>query len=107
MSADEKDRLQADLASAEADVARLRAENADLAAAFRAEPTDDGREQLKRAAASLSAARDRVGAARAALAVFEKTGSPHGLLADEGKVVGTVAVPIPPGASRQAREEAI
>jgi hypothetical protein len=107
MSADERERLQAELAAAEADVARLRAENADLAAAFRAEPTDDGREQLKRAAASLSAARDRVDAARAAIAVFDKTGSPHGLVTGEGKVVGTVAVLVPPGAGKEAREDAV
>ena len=66
------------VSAAEADVTRLRAENAKLAEAFRAEPTDDGREMLKRAAASLSAARDRMDAARATLAVFNKTGSEHG-----------------------------
>src|SRR5262249_37532463 len=97
MSADDKERLQADLASAAATGTRLRTENAELATAFRAEPTEDGRELLKRAAAKLSAARDEVDAARARLAVFERTGSPHGLVADEGKVLGTLAVPVPPG----------
>jgi hypothetical protein len=107
MSADERARLEAAVAAAEAAVTRLRAENAELAAAFRAEPTDDGRELLKRAAASLAAARDGLDAARAALTVFEKTGSPHGLVAEDGKVIGTIAVTVPPGASAQAREDAI
>jgi hypothetical protein len=107
MSVDEKARLAVDVTAAEADVTRLRAENAELAAAFRAEPTDDGREVLKRAAASLSAARDRLDAAQAALTVFEKTGSLHGLVAADGKVTGTVAVAVKPGATRQEREAAI
>jgi hypothetical protein len=107
MSSAEKATLEAAVAAAEADVNRLRAENAELAATFRADPSEDGRELLKRAAASLTAARDRLDAARAALAVFEKTGSPHGLVADAGKVTGTLAVRLKPGATREEREEAI
>lgn len=107
MSEDEKARLQADVAAAEADVARLRAENADLAAAFRADPSDDGRELLKRAAASLAAARDRLDTARATLAVFEKTGSPYGIVAEGGKLTGTIAVTVKPGATQKEREAAI
>jgi hypothetical protein len=107
MSSDERALLEADVSAAEADVARLRAENAELAAAFRAEPTDDGRELLKRAAASLASARDRLDAARAALTVFEKTGSPHGLVAEGGKVTGTIAVLVKPGTTKEEREQAI
>jgi hypothetical protein len=107
MSTDEKARLEADVASAEAKVTRVRAENAALAEQFRAAPTDDGRELLKRAAASLAAARDELDASRASLAVFEKTGSPHGLVADEGKVTGTIVVSVKPGAGREERERAI
>jgi hypothetical protein len=107
MSEDDRSRFEADVAAAQADVTRLRAENSALAASFREEPTDDGREILKRAAASLSAARDRLDAAKAALAVFEKTGSPHGLVADNGKVTGTVAVTVKPGAGKEERERAI
>lgn len=107
MSEDDQTRLAADVAAADADVTRLRAENADLAAAFREDPSDDGREGLKRAAASLAAARDRLDAARAVLAVFEKTGSIHGLVADNGKVTGTIAVAVPPGATRDEREAAV
>jgi hypothetical protein len=99
--------LEAALAAAEADVARLRTENAALAEAFRASPTDAGREQLKRAAASLAAARDRLDAARAALQVFRKTGSPHGLVAEGGRVIGSIAVPLPPGTSSERREQII
>jgi hypothetical protein len=104
---DPRDRLDADLAAAEAEVSRLRADNAELAEGFRVTPTDDAREELKRAAASLAAARDRVLAAKAVLRVFEKTGSEHGLVAEEGRVVGTIAVALGPGISRADREKAI
>jgi len=107
MSADERARLEAAVAAADADIARLRAENADLAAAFRAEPTDNGRELLKRAAASLAAARDALDAASAALTVFDKTGSPYGLVAEDGKVTGTIGVKVGLGASAKDREDAI
>lgn len=100
-------RLETELAAAEAAVARLRAENTKLAEAFRAEPTDDGREGLKRAAASLSAARDHADAARATLLVFKKTGSIHGLIADGGKITGTIAVLIKGGSTKEERERAI
>jgi hypothetical protein len=104
---DERSQLEQQVADAEAEVTRLRAENAKLADAFRQEPSDEGREALKRAAASLHGARDRLDAARASLAVFERTGSPHGLVAEEGRVVGTVAVAVPPGVSREKREKLI
>jgi hypothetical protein len=104
---EDQTRLEADVAAALADVSRLRAENAELAEGFRDEPTEDKREQLKRAAASIAAARDRLEAARAALALFEKTGAPHGLVATGGGVTGTIAVALPPGTSQADREEAI
>ncbi len=107
MSTEEKAPLEAEVAAAAAAIVRLRAENSELAAAFRESPTDDGRELLKRGAASLAAARDRLEAAKAALAVFEKTGSLHGLVAADGKIIGTIAVSVAPGATRQQREEAI
>jgi hypothetical protein len=62
---------------------------------------------MKRGAASLSAARDREADARAALSIVKKTGSIHGLLAEEGRVAGSLAVQIPPGISREARENLI
>jgi hypothetical protein len=107
MSEDVKARLEAEVTAAREAIARLRKENAELAEAFRADPSDDRREQLKRAAASLASARDGLDAAQAALAVFEKTGSPHGLVAEEGRVTGTIAVLVKPGTSHAAREEAI
>jgi hypothetical protein len=99
--------LEAELAAAEADVTRLRAENAVLAEAFREAPSDEGREGLKRGAASLAAARDRVEAAEAALRVLERTGTERGLVAEGGRVVGSIAVMLAPGISRQEREKAI
>src|SRR5689334_16606832 len=100
-------RLEADLDAARADIARLRVENAKLAEGFRAEPSDDSREVLKRAAASLAAARDREASAKAALEVYQRTGSLHGLVAEDGRVTGTIGVLVPPGATKEQREKAI
>jgi hypothetical protein len=41
------------------------------------------------------------------VAIVKKTGSLHGLLADEGRVAGSIVVLIPPGISREARENLI
>jgi hypothetical protein len=102
-------RLEADLAAAEADVVRLRSENSKLADEFRRDPTpsESGREMLKRAAASLAAAKDRAEAARVALEICKTTGSPHGLLAENGRVVGSILVTLKPGASREDRSQVV
>src|SRR4051812_36507082 len=104
---DDRARLEADLAAAEADVARLREANAKLAETFRAAPHDALREELKRAAQSLSAARDRIDTARAALDVFERTGTPYGVVAAEGRIHGTIAIRLEPGSSREERTRLI
>src|SRR5205085_3676226 len=61
----------------------------------------------RRAASSLSAARDRVDAARARLSLAQRTGSPYGVIAEKGRVFGTIAVSLPPGITRAEREKAI
>lgn len=99
--------LKAELAAAEETVDRIRAENQKLAEVFRAAPTNPGRDGLKRAAETLSAARDKADAARAALAVFQRTGSPHGIITEKGRVTGTIVTLVKPGASREEREQAI
>ena len=99
--------LEIEVAAAEAEVLRLRGENTILADDFRADPTEARRELLRRAASSLSAARDAADSARAALTVFKKTGSAHGLVADKGKVTGTIALLIKPGIDREAREKLV
>ncbi|MEZ4295378.1 MAG: hypothetical protein R3B70_10415 [Polyangiaceae bacterium] len=98
---------EAELSAAEADVTRLRAENASLADDFRSDPTEDKKEGLRRAAQSLHAARDRVEAARARLDLAKRTGSPYGVITEGGRVMGTIAVTIPPGVSRSEREKLI
>ncbi|HEY4119091.1 MAG TPA: hypothetical protein VGM56_14595 [Byssovorax sp.] len=95
------------LEEAEAEVATLRAANSKAADAFRDDPNDSAKAGLKRGAADLAAARDRLDAAKVALGVFEKTGTPYGLVADEGRVAGVVAVEVKPGTSREARERAV
>jgi hypothetical protein len=103
----ELSRRKADLAAAEEKVARLREEKKKLAEACRAEPNGERQRAQTLAAASLSAARDEVDAARAALEVFARTGSPYGIIPAGGKVTGAIAVLIKPGGSRAARERAI
>lgn len=103
----ERSRLEAAVSSAATEVARIKAENAELAEDFRDTPTNDKREALRLAAASLASAKDGLDTARAALAVFEKTGSPHGLVAEGGAVKGTITIEAKPGWSQQARESAI
>jgi hypothetical protein len=99
--------LEGAVTHAEQEVERLRKANAELAEGFRLDPSDDTKELLKRGAASLNGARERALAAKAALAVLEKTGSPHGLVAGDGRVFGSVAVELAPGTPRAAREAAI
>jgi hypothetical protein len=101
------DDAKAELSAAEADVSRLRAENQALADDFRSDPTQDKKEGLRRAAASLTSARERVDAARARVSLAERTGSPYGVIADAGRVFGTIAVELTPGISRADREKAI
>lgn len=107
MSEQDKARLEADVAEAQAELARLRAENNKAAAAYREDRTEAGRGTLKKAAAALAQARDRLAAAKGALAVLEKTGSLHGLIAENGLVLGTVAVAVKGGSTREVREAAI
>ena len=91
MTADERARLEADLAHAEADLERVRAENTTLGEDFREGPTAAKREGLRRAAEALSAARDHALAAAAALRIFERTGSAYGLIAENGTITGAIA----------------
>ena len=107
MTADERTRLEAEVAHAEAELARVRDENAALGEDFREAPSDAKREGLRRAAEALSNLRDRAAATKAALRMFERTGSPYGLVAENGEVTGAIAVKLAPGASKEARELAI
>src|SRR5262249_54694840 len=94
-------------AAAEAEVARLRRENAEASDAFREAPTEEGREALRHGAASLASARDRVEALKVAVALFEKHASPYGLLAADGRVIGCIAVAIPAGTTQDARRQLV
>lgn len=107
MSSIDLSRYEADLAAAQAEVRRIREENAKLANALRGEPKGASRERLRRGAASLAAAKERVQAARVALQIARETGSPYGLLARDGRVVGTMAVAIPNGTPSAERSRLI
>lgn len=118
-SGDERAQLEAALASAEEKVARLRAEARELTAKIREEQAAGPRTPEARAAIAadtarktalddtLTIARDEVDAARAAIEVFDATGGRRGLVAKGDKVTGILAVLLPPGTSRAARERAI
>ena len=98
---------EAELSAAEADLVRLRTQNQALAEEFRHDPTEHAKEALRRAAASLSSAKDRVEAARARVELAKKTGSSYGLIAEGGRVLGAIAVTLAPGISKGEREKAI
>lgn len=98
---------EAELSAAEADLERLRAQNKAIAEDFRKDPTDSAKEGLRRAAASLAAARDRVDAAKARVTLTKRTGSPYGVMAEKGHVFGAIAVTLPPGITRAEREKVI
>ena len=98
---------EAELSAAEGELLRLRAENQAIADDFRRDPSEDAKEVLRRGAASLAAAKDRVDAARARVTLAKRTGSPYGVLAEKGHVFGAIAVTLPPGVSRADREKAI
>jgi hypothetical protein len=121
-SVDERARLDAALTAAEEKVARLRAEARELTAKIREEHAAGLRTRSSttpRAAAAadtarrsaledaLTIARDEVDAARAAIEVFDATGGQRGVVAKNGKVTGILAVHLPPGTSRAARDRAI
>ncbi len=103
MSSIDLSQYEAEVAAAEAEVTRIRAANAELAEEHRGDRAHGAHEILRRGAASLAAARDRLEAARVALKLAETTGSPHGLLAREGFVLGSVAIAIPAGTTSGAR----
>ncbi|XXX74107.1 hypothetical protein WMF30_41315 [Sorangium sp. So ce134] len=107
MSSIDLSQYEAEVAAAEAEITRIREANAELAEEYRGDPGDGAREILRRGAASLAAARDRLEAARVALTLAQTTGSPHGLLAREGVVTGSVAVAIPAGSSSGERARLI
>jgi chromosome segregation ATPase len=103
----EKTRLEADITAATEEIARVREENGILAEDFRLDPSENKREGLRRAAEKLSQGRDRLEAAKAALKIFEKTGGKHGLIAENGRVTGSIAVAAKVGWTTQQREAAI
>jgi hypothetical protein len=91
--------LEARKIEAEAEVVRLRAEHKKIA--------DGDRAELRKASAAREAARERLEAATDALRVFDKTGNEHGLVADDDRVFGTVALELAPGITQDARLQAI
>jgi hypothetical protein len=100
-------RLEAELAEAEAEAARLKEEHAAIGERNRAEPSAEGRAERRVVAAALEAARERVAAARVALDLFRRTGSPYGLVTEKEEVMGAVAVAIPKGVSSAERARLI
>lgn len=100
-------KLKQNLEEAEANLKRIRKQNSELSDDFRNDPSEAKRERLKRGAEALTTARDQIEAEKVALAIFEKSGSPYGLLARDGQVIGMIAVRVPPGSSHERRLQLI
>lgn len=107
MTQDDKTHLEATVAAAAAEITRVRQANALLSEDFQQDPTPEKRDGLKQAAKALTAAREALDTAKAELKVFEKTGSVHGLVENDGKLTGTILVTPKPGWTQQQREAAI
>jgi hypothetical protein len=108
-SSDARDRLEADRKAAEAEVDRLKAEHDKIAdrIAEAADDSPDRRAELRRRKAALVDARERLKDAEGALRLFDKTGKEHAIVAEGTRVVGSIAVRVPPGSSHEARGLAI
>ena len=108
MSTDDEGLLRANVAAAECEVRQLRASKKCGASTLgRYEDSPDGAATGPSISERLRVARQRLTDAQRALAVFTRTGTVHGMVAEDGEVYGTVAVLITPGAGADARQVAI
>ncbi|MRG96429.1 hypothetical protein [Polyangium spumosum] len=109
MSSEVRERLEAARKAAEAEVERSKAKHDELAEKIAAlgDDSPDRKSELRRRKATLTGAREALKDAEAALELFERTGKEHAIVAKGARVVGSIAVHVPPGSSHEARGRAI
>lgn len=103
MESDSRDALEAERAAAEAEVERLRKEQAAMNVAKKREGAEVSRAEISKLSSLVAAARARLDKANAELRIFDKTGKRHAIIAEGEHVHGSIAVRVPPGSSHEAR----
>lgn len=104
---DLRDKLEAEVRAAEAEVKRIREERAERAEAADRDVSEEERAVRKGLSAALSKARNRLEDAQAALERFDKSGKEHAVVAQGNRAAGSVAVRVPPGSSHEQRLQII
>lgn len=107
MDTDRAAKLEAERNAAEAEVSRLRKEQAELKQAARERGETAPNAEIRRLSSLVAEAKTRLERAEAELRAFRKTGKEHSLITENNAVIGTIAVLIPAGSSQQAREQHI
>lgn len=104
---DLRDKLQADVDAALAEVERLRAVKTERKEGAEREVSEEERAARKQISSALNKARERLDEARELLERFDKSGQEHAVVVQGNRVVGTIAVRIPPGSSHETRLQII
>lgn len=104
---DLRNKLEADVKVAEAEVEQLRQAKAERKDVADRDVSEEERAARKQLSAALNKARGRVEDLRALLERFDKSGQEHAVVVQGMRATGSIAVRIPPGTSHQARMQIV
>jgi hypothetical protein len=107
MNSDLRNKLEAEVKAAEAEIKRLREARAERKEAADGEVSQEERAERKALSAALNKARTRLEQAEAVLVRFEKSGQEHAVVVQGKSAAGTIAVRIAPGTSHEQRLQII
>lgn len=102
-----RDKLEAEVRAAEAEIKQLREEKAGRKDAADHDVSEEERAERKKLSMALNKARGRLEDARAVLERFDKSGREHAVVVQGNRVAGTIAVHVPPGSSQETRMQII
>ena len=106
-NSDFRDKLQAAVQAAEAEVERLREAKSETKDSTTRDVSDEERAARKQVSAALNKARERLDEARLVLERFDKSGQEHAVVVQGKHVIGSIAVHVPPGSSQQTRGQLV
>jgi hypothetical protein len=104
---DHRDKLQAEVDAATAEVERLRTAKTERNKEADRDVSEEERAARKQLSAALNKARERLDEARTLLERFDQSGQEHAVVVRENRVIGTIAVFVPPGSSHENRAQII
>lgn len=104
---DVRDKLQADVFAAEAEVERLRQAKTERKEAAERDVSSEERTARKQLSSELNKARGRLDDARSVLERFDKSGQQHAVVVQGDRVAGSIAVHVPPGSSHEMRAQLV